>query len=74
MVRNTWFIYPAEHIFNLVSPNSTIEGFFSKVIIPDMLVVFESIYNRISYNYNSWFVCFYLLHMMWTLFDTALLW
>ena len=46
MVRNVWLIYPVKHVFNLVSPNSAIKGFFSKIIIPDMLVAFESVYNQ----------------------------
>ena len=50
MVRNIWFIYPAEQIFNLVSPNFTIKSLFSKVTAPDILVAFKSVYNRISYK------------------------
>ena len=74
MVRNNWLIYPVEYIFNLVSPNSAIKGFFSKVIVPDTLAATESVYNRNSYDYNWWFVCCYLLHVMRMLLDPALFW
>ena len=30
----------------------TIKGFFSKIIVSDILVAFESVYSRISYDYN----------------------
>ena len=74
MVQNNWLIYPVECIFNLVSPNSTIKSFFSKVIVPDMLVAFESVYNWIFYDYNWRFVRCYLLDMMRMLLDPALFW
>ena len=46
MVRNNWLVYPVGYIFNLASRNSAIKGFFSKVIVPGILVAFESVYNR----------------------------
>ena len=38
-----WFIL---YIFNLASRNSAIKGFFSKVIVPGILVAFDSVENR----------------------------
>ena len=63
MVRNIWFIYPAEHIFNLVSPNFTIKSLFPKVTAPDILVAFKSVFIRISYKCKWWF--FVAICCMW---------
>ena len=52
MVQNIGFIYPAEQIFKLVSPNFTIKTFFCKIIAPDIFVAFKSVYNRICYKYK----------------------
>ena len=63
MVQNIGFIYPAEQIFKLVSPNFTIKSFFCKLIAPEIFVAFKSVYNRICYKYKWWF--FVVICWMW---------
>ena len=36
-----------------------------------MLVTFQFVCNQVSNNYNWWFVCLYLLHVLWMLLDPA---